>query len=81
MAGLSEKGIIRELRHAGCRITRPRRAVIRALLEDEMGWGYILMAGDRIRNGYVINVEDDKATFQVEEYGGYRTTVLELNPE
>jgi hypothetical protein len=53
----------------------------RALLEDEMGWGYILMAGDRIRNGYVINVEDDKATFQVEEYGGYRTTVLELNPE
>ncbi len=53
----------------------------RALLEDEMGWGYILMAGDRIRNGYVINVEDDKAAFQVEEYGGYRTAVLELNPE
>ncbi len=53
----------------------------RALLEDEMGWGYILMAGDRIRNGYVISVEDDKATFQVEEYGGYRTMVLELNPE
>jgi hypothetical protein len=53
----------------------------RALLEDEMGWGYILMAGDRIRNGYVISVEDDKATFQVEEYGGYHTMVLELNPE
>jgi hypothetical protein len=53
----------------------------RALLEDEMGWGYILTAGDRIRNGYVINVEDDKATFQVEEYGGYHTMVLELNRE
>jgi hypothetical protein len=53
----------------------------RALLEDEMGWGYILMAGDRIRNGYVMDVEDDKATFQVEEYGGYHTAVLELNPE
>jgi hypothetical protein len=53
----------------------------RALLEDEMGWGYILTAGDRIKNGYVINVEDHKATFQVEEYGGYHTMVLELNPE
>jgi len=53
----------------------------RALLEDEMGWGYILMSGDRIRNGYVISVEDDKATFQIEEYGGYHTMVLELNPE
>jgi hypothetical protein len=53
----------------------------RALLEDEIGFGYILMAGDRIRNGYVISVEEDKATFHVEEYGGFQIMVLELNTE
>ncbi len=53
----------------------------RALLEDEMGFGYILVGGDRIKNGYVISVEDDKATFRIEEYGGYHIMVLELNQE
>ena len=53
----------------------------RALLEDEVGFGYILMSGDRIKNGYVISVEDDRAIFHVEEYGGYQIMVLELNRE
>jgi len=53
----------------------------RALLENEMGFGYILMNGDRIKNGYVISVEDDRAFFHVEEYGGYQIMVLELNLE
>lgn len=53
----------------------------RALLEDEIGFGYILMAGDRIRNGYVISVEDDRATFHIEEYGGFQIMVMELNTE
>lgn len=53
----------------------------RALLEDEAGMGYILTSGERIRNGYVIAVEDERATFHVEEYGGYQIMVLELNPE
>jgi len=53
----------------------------RALLEDEVGFGYILMSGDRIKNGYVISVEDDRAIFHVEEYGGYRIMVLEFNRE
>jgi len=35
MAMLSEKDIIQQLRKSGYRITQPRRAVIRALLEDE----------------------------------------------
>jgi hypothetical protein len=52
-----------------------------ALLEDEIGFGYILRSGDRIKNGYVLSVEDNKAVFQVEEYGGYKTMTLELNPE
>lgn len=57
------------------------RAGNRALLEDEVGFGYILSSGERIRNGYVIAVEDDQALFHVEEYGGYQIMVLELNPE
>jgi hypothetical protein len=57
------------------------RAGNRALLEDEVGFGYILSSGERIRNGYVIAVEDDRALFHVEEYGGYQIMVLELNPE
>jgi hypothetical protein len=52
-----------------------------ALLEDEIGFGYILRSGDRIKNGYVLSVEENKAVFQVEEYGGYKTMTLELNPE
>ncbi|UCB51693.1 MAG: AMIN domain-containing protein [Candidatus Zixiibacteriota bacterium] len=53
----------------------------RALLEDGTGFGYILSSGERIRNGYVMAVEDDRATFHVEEYGGYQIMVLVLNPE
>lgn len=53
----------------------------RALLEDEAGFGYILSSGERIKNGYVIAIEDDRAIFHVEEYGGYQIMVLELNQE
>jgi hypothetical protein len=53
----------------------------RALLEDQAGFGYILTSGERIRNGYVIAVEDEWASFHVEEYGGYQIMVLQLNPE
>jgi|GEM_PF-1105883 len=53
----------------------------RALLEDEAGYGYMLTSGERIRNGYVIAVEDERATFHVEEYGGYQIMVLELYTE
>lgn len=52
-----------------------------ALLEDEMGFGYILTSGDKMKNGYVISVEEDRAIFHVEEYGGYQIRVLELNRE
>lgn len=52
-----------------------------ALLEDEIGFGYILKSGDKIKNGYVMSIEDDKVVFHVEEYGGYKTMTLQLNPE
>jgi len=51
----------------------------RALLEDEKGYGYILKSGDKIKNGYVISVEDNKVIFQIEEYGWSRTIALELS--
>lgn len=51
----------------------------RALLEDAEGNGYILMANDRIKNGYLVNVTSKKAVFQVTEYGWTRTVALELD--
>jgi hypothetical protein len=53
----------------------------RALLEDELGFGYIMGRGDKIKNGYLISVENEKAFFHVEEYGGYQIMVLELENE
>jgi len=51
----------------------------RALLEDEKGYGYIMKNGDRIKNGYVVSVEDKKVIFQILEYGWSRTIALELS--
>jgi Tfp pilus assembly protein PilP len=53
----------------------------RALLEDEKGYGYILKSGDKIKNGYVVSVEDNKVIFQIEEYGWSKTIALELSTE
>jgi hypothetical protein len=53
----------------------------KALLEDELGFGYIMSRGDKIKNGYMISVENEKAFFHVEEYGGYQIMVLELQNE
>jgi hypothetical protein len=49
-----------------------------ALLEDGEGNGYILKPNDRIQSGYLISVSDNKATFQITEYGWTRTVALEL---
>ena len=54
---------------------------IRALLEDEQGYGYIMMVGDKVKNGQVILVAKDKIVFQIEEYGWMRTVTLELSTE
>ncbi len=50
----------------------------RALLEDGEGNGYILMPNDKVKNGYLVNVTERKAIFQVSEYGWTRTVALEL---
>jgi len=50
----------------------------RALLEDAEGNGYIMMPKDRVKNGYLVSVGDNKAIFQITEYGWTRTVALEL---
>ncbi len=49
-----------------------------ALLEDSRGFGYILQAGDRIKDGRVVRVDQDQVVFQVTEYGWTRNVSLEL---
>jgi Tfp pilus assembly protein PilP len=53
----------------------------KALLEDDKGFGYLLRSGDRVKNGYVVNVLENKIFFQIEEYGWSRVISLELPPE
>jgi hypothetical protein len=54
---------------------------IRALLEDDQGYGYIMMVGDKVKNGQVVLVAKDKIIFQIKEYGWIRTVTLELSTE
>ena len=49
-----------------------------ALLEDAEGNGYMMMPRDRVKNGYLVSVSDNKAIFQITEYGWTRTVALEL---
>lgn len=51
----------------------------RALLEDAEGNGYIMTPKDRVKNGYLVSVTDNKAIFQITEYGWTRTVALELD--
>jgi hypothetical protein len=49
-----------------------------ALCQDVRGFGYILQAGDRIKEGRVLRVDQDRVIFQVSEYGWTRNVTLEL---
>ena len=52
-----------------------------ALLEDFEGYGYILKDGDQVKNGYVVQIGQDKIIFQIKEYGWSRTIALRLETE
>jgi len=52
-----------------------------ALLEDGEGYGYIMREGDKVRNGEVIYVGDNKILFQITEYGWSKTVSMELSQE
>jgi len=49
-----------------------------ALMEDSDGSGYILSQNDKIKDGYLVSVTEDKAVFQITEFGWTRTVALEL---
>jgi hypothetical protein len=50
----------------------------KALLENDLGYGYILQVGDRIRNGSVVSVDKERVIFQIQEYGYTKNIALEL---
>lgn len=50
----------------------------KALLEDNRGYGYIMEPGDRVKNGTVILVDEDRVIFQIQEYGWSRNVALDL---
>ncbi len=52
-----------------------------ALMEDGEGYGYIMRLGDKVKNGEVIYVGDDRVLFQITEYGWSKTVAIELSKE
>jgi len=50
----------------------------KAIFEDGEGNGYILGPGDRVRNGHLVSVAENKVLFQVNEYGWTKTLAMEL---
>jgi len=59
-------------------ILEDTRSIGSALLEDNDGNGYILKPNDKVQSGYLVSVTDNKAIFQISEYGWTRTVALEL---
>lgn len=51
---------------------------LKALFEDTEGRGFILSPNDRVQNGYLVSIREDKVIFQVTEYGWTRTVALNL---
>lgn len=52
-----------------------------ALLEDMDGYGYILETGDKVKNGYVIEIYQNKILFQISEFGWSRSVALTMESE
>ncbi|OQX85882.1 MAG: hypothetical protein B6D63_01260 [Candidatus Latescibacteria bacterium 4484_7] len=49
-----------------------------AMLEDQNGYGYILKAGDRIKNGKIVSVGDRSLIARVTVFGQTNTITLRL---
>jgi hypothetical protein len=50
----------------------------KALLENELGFGYIMQPGDKIKNGSVVSIDKERIIFQIREYGFTKNIALEL---
>lgn len=50
----------------------------RALFEDANGYSYILKTGDRVKNGFLLSISEDRVVFQIRQYGWNRQVALDL---
>lgn len=57
------------------------KKVSRALFEDYNGYSYILRTGDRVKNGFVLAIEDTRVLFQIRQYGWNRQVAIDLENE
>lgn len=62
-------------------ILEPETGKGAALMEDLDGIGYIMRPGDRVKNGYVAQIDDYAIYFQINEYGWGRTVVKHMEKE
>jgi len=53
----------------------------RALFEDYNNYSYILKTGDRVKNGFVLSIEDTRVLFQIRQYGWNRQVAIDLENE
>jgi hypothetical protein len=53
----------------------------RALFEDYNGFSFILRTGDRVKNGFVLSIEDTRVLFQIRQYGWNRQIAVDLESE
>jgi len=49
-----------------------------ALLENLEGYGYVLHVGDRVENGSVVAIEENRVLFRVQDYGWSHVVALQL---
>jgi hypothetical protein len=51
------------------------------LFEDANGFGFILKKGDRVKNGRLTKITDNRAYFRLTEFGWSRSVQVDLEPE
>jgi hypothetical protein len=57
------------------------KKVSRALFEDYNNYSYILRTGDRVKNGFVLSIEETRVLFQIRQYGWNRQVAIDLENE
>jgi Tfp pilus assembly protein PilP len=57
------------------------KKVSRALFEDYNNYSYILRTGDRVKNGFVLSIEETRVVFQIRQYGWNRQVAIDLENE
>ncbi len=53
----------------------------RALFQDYNNYSYILRTGDRVKNGFVLSIEETRVLFQIRQYGWNRQVAIDLESE